>query len=281
MPPAEAGCPFHAAQESAAQEDARAPQAAPEPASATEAERRTVVITGGSRGIGHATAQLFRTRGWHVITCSRTSFDARCPWDEGRDDHVQIDLADHRGLRLAIQDIRARLKGAPLHALINNAGISPKSPQGERLNSLTTPTDTWMTVFHVNFLAPLLLARGLFNELAAGHGAVVNITSIVGSRIHPFAGSAYATSKAALSALTREMAADFAPHGVRVNAVAPGEIKTEILSPSTEEKLSPRIPMRRLGTPEEVAELVFFLTTPAASYLTGAEIEINGGQHLT
>jgi len=75
--------------------------------------------------------------------------------------------------------------------------------RGSRLTSLTTPVDMWMSVFHVNFLAPILLARGLFDELKDGAGTVVNVTSIVGSRVHPFAGTAYATSKAALGCLTR------------------------------------------------------------------------------
>ena len=97
--------------------------------------------------------------------------------------------------------------------------------------------------------------------------------------MHPFAGTAYATSKAALASLTREMASDFGPHGIRVNAIAPGEIKTSILSPNTEKKLVPEIPMRRLGTPEEVAKTIYFLCSEQSSYVNGAEIHINGGQH--
>ena len=110
-------------------------------------------------------------------------------------------------------------------------------------------------------------------------GAVVNVSSIAGSRVHPFAGSAYATSKAALAALTREMAADFAPRGIRVNAISPGEIDTAILSPGTE-KLIEEIPMRRLGQPEEVAKAIYFLCTDQSSYINGAEISIDGGQHV-
>ena len=124
-----------------------------------------------------------------------------------------------------------------------------------------------------------MLARGLFKELKRSNGAIVNVTSIAGVRVHPFAGTAYATSKAALASLTREMAADFGPHGIRVNAIAPGEIKTSILSPSTEEQLVPEIPMRRLGTPEEVAKTIYFLCSEQSSYVNGAEIHINGGQH--
>jgi len=124
-----------------------------------------------------------------------------------------------------------------------------------------------------------MLARGLFKELKAGKGSIVNVTSIAGSRVHPFAGTAYATSKAALSSLTREMAADFGPHGIRVNAIAPGEIETAILSPGTQ-KIVDNIPLRRLGTTDEVAETIFFLCSESASYVTGSEIHINGGQHV-
>jgi NAD(P)-dependent dehydrogenase (short-subunit alcohol dehydrogenase family) len=263
---AAAGCPFHADLAAAA----RGP-----------AGRKTMVLTGASRGIGHATVKLFSEAGWRIITCSRHPFDQdRCPWDSGTVDHVQVDLADHRALSLAIADIKARLGGGPLHALVNNAGISPKAPDGGRLSSLVTPIDTWMSVLRVNFLAPILLARGLFEELAAGRGSVINVTSMVGSRVHPFAGTAYATSKAALASLTREMAHDFAPHGIRVNAIAPGEIKTDILSPETEAQLAPTIPMRRIGTPEEVAKVIFFLCSDGASYVTGEEMQINGGQSL-
>ena len=251
------------------------------PAAAPEQQQKTMVLTGASRGIGHATVKLFSDEGWRIITCSRQPFDrGLCPWDSGADNHVQIDLGDHRSLPAAIAAIKARLNGAPLHALVNNAALSPKDINGGRLDSLTTPVETWMSVFHVNFLAPILLARGLFDELEAGGGAVVNVTSIVGSRVHPFAGTAYATSKAALGCLTREMAHDFAPHGIRVNAIAPGEIRTDILSPETETRLAPTIPMRRIGTPDEVAKVVLFLCSDAASYVTGEEIQINGGQHV-
>jgi NAD(P)-dependent dehydrogenase (short-subunit alcohol dehydrogenase family) len=119
----------------------------------------------------------------------------------------------------------------------------------------------------------------LFDELVAAKGAIVNVTSIAGSRVHPFAGSAYGTSKAALSAMTREMAADFGPFGVRVNAIAPGEIDTAILSPGTEDMVK-ELPLRRLGRPEEVASTIYFLCDAPSSYVTGAEVHINGGQHV-
>jgi len=123
-------------------------------------------------------------------------------------------------------------------------------------------------------------AGGLINELKAVKGSVVNVTSIAGSRVHPFAGAAYATSKAALASLTREMASDFGRIGVRVNSIAPGEIDTSILSPGTEKIVEQQIPLHRLGTPDEVAKIIYVLCTETSSYVNGAEIHINGGQHV-
>ena len=245
-------------------------------------DRKTLVLTGASRGIGHATVKRFSAAGWRIITCSRQAFAGdKCPWPAGEDDHIQLDLADPENLAAAIEEMRDRLEanGGRLDALVNNAGISPKAEGGGRLNSIDTPMHLWRTVFQVNFFAPLMLARGLRKELRAAGGSIVNVSSIAGTRVHPFAGTAYATSKAALASLTREMAADFGPLGVRVNAIAPGEIDTAILSPGTEEMIE-NIPLRRLGSPTEVSELIFFLCTPPSSYISGSEIHVNGGQHV-
>src|SRR4029079_15428702 len=166
-----------------------------------------------------------------------------------------------------------------LQALVNNAAISPKGDGGKRMGAIETDVDAWTHVFNVNFFAPIMLARGLLEELKAAKGSVVNVTSIAGSRVHPFAGAAYATSKAALAALTPEMASDFGRQGVRVNAIAPGEIDTAILSPGTE-KILEQIPMQRLGTTDEIAKIIYVLFPDTSSYVNGAEIHINGGQHV-
>jgi NAD(P)-dependent dehydrogenase (short-subunit alcohol dehydrogenase family) len=241
--------------------------------------RRALLLTGASRGIGHATVKRFSSAGWRVITCSRHAFPEECPWEMGPEDHIQVDLADHDSTRKAIDEIKTRLEGGLLHALVNNAAISPKAEGGKRLSSVDTTIDVWEHVFSVNFFAPIMLARGLMDQLAAAHGSVVNVTSIAGSRVHPFAGAAYSTSKAALAALTREMASDFGSRGIRVNSIAPGEIDTAILSPGTE-KIVEQIPMQRLGTPDEVAKIIYVLCTETSSYVNGAEIHINGGQHV-
>jgi NAD(P)-dependent dehydrogenase (short-subunit alcohol dehydrogenase family) len=241
--------------------------------------RRALLLTGASRGIGHATVKRFSAAGWRVITCSRHAFPENCPWEMGPDDHIQVDLADPRGTMAAIEEIKRRLDNGELHALVNNAAISPKAEGGRRLSSIETAVEVWDHVFRVNFFAPIMLARGLLQQLSATKGSVVNVTSIAGSRVHPFAGAAYATSKAALAALTREMASDFGPLGVRVNSIAPGEIDTSILSPGTD-KIVDQIPLHRLGTPDEVAKIIYVLCTETSSYVNGAEIHINGGQHV-
>jgi NAD(P)-dependent dehydrogenase (short-subunit alcohol dehydrogenase family) len=241
--------------------------------------RRTLLLTGASRGIGHATVKRFSAAGWRVITCSRHAFPENCPWEAGPEDHIQVDLADDANTVEAIAEIKRRLDNGELHALVNNAAISPKAESGKRLGSLDTTVEVWRQVFRVNFFAPIMLARGLMDELEKAKGSVVNVTSIAGSRVHPFAGAAYATSKAALAALTREMASDFGRKGIRVNAIAPGEIDTSILSPGTE-KIVEQIPMQRLGTTDEVAKIIYVLCTDTSSYVNGAEIHINGGQHV-
>ncbi|MBU2531873.1 MAG: SDR family oxidoreductase [Alphaproteobacteria bacterium] len=245
-------------------------------------ERKTLILTGASRGIGHATVKRFSSAGWRVITCSRQPFPEDCPWEMGPEDHIQVDLTDFANTTAAIADMRERLldQGGRLNALVNNAAISPKGAGGARLGTIETPADDWQQVFAVNFFAPILLARGLMEELERAQGAVVNVSSIAGSRVHPFAGAAYATSKAALAALTREMAFDFGPKKVRVNAISPGEIDTSILSPGTEKIVREQIPMHRLGEPEEVAKAIYFLCTDQSSYVNGAELHINGGQHV-
>src|ERR1700748_851833 len=188
----------------------------------TDDEKRTLILTGASRGIGHATVKRFSSAGWRVITCSRHAFPENCPWAAGPEDHIQVDLAD------AADTARggAAMRGRPREG-----------------------------------------------------SAAATVTPIAASGAHPFAGAAYATSKAAAAALTREMAADFGPWGVRVNAIAPGEIDTAILSPGTE-KIVATIPLRRLGQPAEVAKAVYYLCTDQSSYVTGSELMINGGQHV-
>jgi NAD(P)-dependent dehydrogenase (short-subunit alcohol dehydrogenase family) len=241
-------------------------------------EPKVLLLTGASRGIGHATVKRFSDAGWRIVTCSRDAVPAECKRDPNWTHHITADLGDPADLEHFVAEAGDYLDGK-LHALVNNAGLSPKTPSGDRLGSLNGEIADWHRVFDLNFFVPLTLSRAFAPALARGKGAIVNITSIAGHRVHPFAGSAYSTSKAALSSLTREMAADFAKLGVRVNAVAPGEIETAMLSPETA-VLLPRIPLHRLGVPADVAGTIFFLCSDDAAYVTGTEISVNGGQHV-
>jgi len=129
-----------------------------------------------------------------------------------------IDLAASDGLAAAVEELHRILGDAPLHALINNAGYSPKSEDGKRLGCLDGDLGIWQKTFAINLMAPVFFSRACAPLLRETGGSIVNITSIAGHRVHPFAGSAYSTSKAALTALTRELAADLAHMGIRVNA---------------------------------------------------------------
>ena len=246
-------------------------------------ERRTVILTGASRGIGHATVKRFSDEGWRIITCSREDVPEACKRDPNWTHHIPTDLADTSSVEAFIEAADAALDGSSVNALVNNAAVSPKTPFKERLGCLNGPIEGWREVFELNLFAPILLSRGFAAALGRGAkeggAAIVNITSIAGHSIHPFAGSAYSTSKAALSALTRELAVEFAQLGVRVNAVAPGEIETEMVGEEYEPLIN-RIPMHRMGKPEEVAGCVYQLCNPDFGYVTGTEIFVTGGQHV-
>ncbi len=242
-------------------------------------DRKNVILTGASRGIGHATVKRFSDEGWRIITCSREAVPQECQRDPNWTHHVTVDLTASESVESFVAEANGILGERPLHALINNAAVSPKTPFKERLGCLNGDVATWREVFELNLFTPLVLARGLAIALRRGQGCIVNITSIAGHQIHPFAGSAYSTSKAALSALTRELAVEFAELGVRVNAVAPGEIETAMIGEEYE-ALIPRIPMHRMGQPEEVASAVYQLCAADFGYVTGTEVFVTGGQHL-
>ncbi len=244
---------------------------------------KRIVLTGASRGIGHATVKRFSDEGWRIITCSREEVPEACKRDPNWTQHIPTDLADAGSVEKFVQQANEILGGEALHALVNNAAISPKSPHSERLGCLNGDVNRWREVFELNLFTPLMLCRGFATALGRGAredgASIVNVTSIAGHAIHPFAGSAYATSKAALSALTRELAVEFAQLGVRVNAVAPGEIETEMVGDEYEPLIN-RIPMHRMGTPGEVASCVYQLCSPDFGYVTGTEVFVTGGQHV-
>ena len=185
----------------------------------------------------------------------------------GPEDHIQVDLADPDGTHAAIAEIKQRLENGELHALVNNAAISPKADGGKRLSSIDTTIDVWDHVFRVNFLAPITLARGLLQELKAAKGSVVNVTSIAGSRVHPSARPMPPPRRR-----WRRSPARWRPISARsASASTPSPPARSILqsSPGTEEIVAHDIPMHRLGTPDEVAKIIYVLCTETSSYVNG------------
>lgn len=147
---------------------------------------RTMLLTGASRGIGHATVKLFYQNGWRVLTVSRAAFDDDCPWPGGADDHIQADLSDPAQYEAMADNVRRRLNGSGLFAIVNNAAISPKLAGGARKGVEDSSYEDWLSVFNVNLFSVAALSRLLLSELKATQGSIVNVTSIAGSSVHPF-----------------------------------------------------------------------------------------------
>ena len=204
---------------------------------------KIIILTGGSRGIGHATSKKFWDDGWTVITFSRSEVAPQCPWSNNKQLHFQVDLENQISLDKALIDLKKFLNGRPVKALINNAAISPKKPDNTRLGFTDTDLSLWRQVFNVNFFAPIKISQSIIKNLKLAKGVIINVTSIASDNVHQFAGPAYATSKAALKSLTREMASDLANEGIRVNAIAPGEIETSMVTPKSKKQISNATPV--------------------------------------
>src|SRR3546814_9883153 len=128
-------------------------------------QRQRVVLTGASRGIGHATVKRFSDEGWEVITCSRDEVPADCRRDPNWTHHITADLADQKALSRFVAEAKAIIGDGPVHALVNNAAVSPKTEFKERLGCLNGSLDLWREVFELNFFAPLALGRGFASPL--------------------------------------------------------------------------------------------------------------------
>jgi len=177
---------------------------------------------------------------------------------------------------------RIRERWDEIAILVNNAGISPKRTDSDAPWLAQTSLEEWARVIDVNLNGPFILTRLLAPAMITRrHGRIINIGSLAGRTIPLIAGPHYAASKAGLVGLTRAAARDLAPHGVTVNCIAPGRILSEMTGPleaAVNRAALSRIPVGRFGTAEEVADIAAFLASPSAGFITGATVDITGGE---
>ena len=249
---------------------------------------RTVLVTGGTGVLAREMVRTLAGCNANVVILGRHQDTAKKLIEEistdtkGRAIHVYGDVLKVETLRQANEIIQSEFGSVDI--LINAAGGNhPSATTSADLSFFDLPLDALHHVHDLNLLGTILpcqiFGRGMAER---GEGVILNISSMNAYR--PLTRiPAYSASKAAVSNFTQwlavHMAQNYSPR-IRVNAIAPGEIDTAILSPGTEQIVEEQIPMRRLGTPDEVADVIHFLCEKGASYVSGAEIQINGGQHV-
>ena len=239
---------------------------------------KVALITGAARGIGLATARLMAGEGWRVALLDRdeAALDEAIAGFDGSALKLVQDVSDPQAAPAAIRAVTERF--GQLDALVNNAGVADFGPIEE------TDFARWRRVMETNLDGVFLMSQAAIPALRATRGAIVNIASISGLRASTLR-VAYGTSKAGVIALTEQQAVELGEYGIRANAVCPGPVRTKLaMAVHTQEIIDAyhdAIPLNRYGTEAEIAEVIAFLCSARASYVTGQTIAVDGGFEST
>jgi 3-oxoacyl-[acyl-carrier protein] reductase len=245
-----------------------------------EFEGKVALVTGGSRGIGKEIALALGRSGAEVVVAARGLEGASATADEiqgagGRAKAVILDISDNDAVSAAVAELIGDYATIPL--LVNNAGIVRDSLL------LRMKQDDWDAVIDTDLTGIYRMCRALVPSMVrARYGRIVNVTSVVGRTGNPGQAN-YAAAKAGVEGLTKSLARELASRNITINCVAPGFIDTDMtrdLGDAARKKLLDQVPLRRLGTPADVASAVLFLLGDGASYITGATVDVNGGMFM-
>ena len=246
-------------------------------------EDKIALVTGGGAGIGRAIAETFAREGAHVVVADRDGDAAREVADtivksNGAAQAQTVDVTDTSQVKALMQRLADAFER--LDVLVNNAGV------GERSDFRHLDDAAWDKVWKTNVDGTVRCSREAFDLLkASGKGSIINLSSVMATK-HTRQMSVYSATKGAVSALSRSLAVEYAPYGIRVNALCPGYVETALIGrymakPMIAKALLTQTPLRRFGTPQDIANAALFLASDEAAYITGAGLHVDGGMNVT
>lgn len=246
-------------------------------------EDKVALVTGGGAGIGRAIAETFAREGAHVVVADRDGDAAREVADaivksNGAARAETVDVTDTDQVKALMR--RLAKSFGRLDVLVNNAGV------GERSDFRHLDDAAWGKVWKTNVDGTVRCSREAFDLLkVSGKGSIINLSSVMATK-HTRQMSVYSATKGAVSALSRSLAVEYAPYGIRVNALCPGYVETALIGrymakPMIAKALLTQTPLRRFGTPQDIANAALFLASDEAAYITGTGLHVDGGMNVT